>query len=73
MFNSYFMNSVQDLAQGFGLRGKVTSPSNDNLPLFSISEVPESSILKILGKFKNSKAKDVFPQCLEISCYNPYY
>lgn len=60
MFNSYFIDSVQDLAQGFGLRGKVITPPNDNLPLFSISEVSESSITKILGKFKNSKAKDDF-------------
>ena len=50
MFNSYFIDSVQDLAQGFGLRGKVITPSNDNLPLFSISEVPDSSIIKLLGK-----------------------
>ena len=60
MFNSHFIDSVQDLAQGFGLREKVITPSNDNLPLFGISEVPESSITKILGKFKNSKAKDAF-------------
>ena len=48
------------LKHEFNMSGKVITPTNDNLPLFSISEVPDSSIIKLLGKFKNSKAKDVF-------------
>jgi len=60
MFKSYFIDSVQELAQCFGIREKVITPSNYNLPLFSISKVPEYSIIKIVGKLKNSMAKYAF-------------
>lgn len=60
VFNTYFIDSVQDLAKNFGPREKNITPPNDNLPLFNISEVTEPSVVKTTSQFKNSKAKDVF-------------
>lgn len=66
VFNNYFIDSFQDLAQDFGLRNKVITRPNYNLPVFTgrhlchLCQVSESSITTTLSLFKSSKAKDVF-------------
>jgi len=53
----FFKDLVQDLAQGFSVRNKDIVSLNYNSPVFNISEVPESNIIKILGQLKSSRAK----------------
>ncbi len=53
----FFIDSVQDLTQGFGVRSKHIRLPNHDLTVFNLSEVSESYLLKMLGRLKISKAR----------------
>ncbi len=54
------MNSAQCLAMKFGVRSGALQPINDETPVFTIENVPESTVLKIFDNLKGSRSKDVY-------------
>ncbi len=61
-FNIFFIDSVQELTQGFSVRGfykDIILPNHD-LTVFNISEVSESYLIKIVSQVKSSRSNDVF-------------
>ncbi len=60
IFNSFFLNSAQCLAMKFGVRSGALQPINDETPVFTIENVPESTVLKIFDNLKGSRSKDVY-------------
>jgi len=54
------LNSVQCLACKFGARSGVPQPINNELPVFTIENVSESTVSKIIDNLKGSKSKDVY-------------
>ncbi len=44
----------------FGVRSGALQPINDENPVFTIENVPESTVLKIFDNLKGSRSKDVY-------------
>lgn len=59
-FNSYFINSVEALIRSSSIGELDPVPINEDQPCFSIQDVSESTVTRVLGSFKNSRAKDVY-------------
>lgn len=60
IFNSFFLNSVQCLARKFGARLGVPEPINNETPVFTIENVSETTVLKIMDNLKGTRSKDVY-------------
>lgn len=60
IFNSFFVDSVQCLANNFCLRPRVLASANNDFPVFTIKNVSEYTVMKTLDCLKGSKSKDVF-------------
>ncbi|KAJ3603724.1 hypothetical protein NHX12_028465 [Muraenolepis orangiensis] len=60
-FNTYFVESVKTLANASPPTDVLhTTPVDETQPVFSMKEVSEPQVLRILGAVKSSLAKDVF-------------
>ena len=59
-FNSFFIDSVEELAQSFSTRNWTCTPIQEDKPIFSISEITESAVVEIMSSLKDSKAKDTY-------------
>ncbi|KAK0142318.1 putative RNA-directed DNA polymerase from transposon X-element [Merluccius polli] len=59
-FNSFFIDSVEELAQSFSSSNWTCTPINDDKPIFRIGEITESAVVEIMSSLRDSKAKDAY-------------
>lgn len=59
-FNTYFVDSVKALTHSPPTDVLQSVPVDETQPVFSMNEVSELKVLRILSSLKGSKAKDVF-------------
>uniref|UniRef100_A0A8C7X350 Reverse transcriptase domain-containing protein n=1 Tax=Oryzias sinensis TaxID=183150 RepID=A0A8C7X350_9TELE len=58
-FNHFFINSVKEITEMFQEPTLTARPIDPAEPVFSLKEITELDVAKIIGSLKNSKAKDV--------------
>lgn len=59
-FNSFFINSIQEISSLFTTPGYVFHPVNCEHHVFNISEISEKEVMKIICALNKSNAKDVY-------------